>query len=161
MSQQVDLPAVLSSIDSSSKRLNTVSNNANAVLRSIEKRLMDANIGLEIWWEANSLDHIGSTDLWPDETNCWRSQLLGFSRVNGVWCLAVRTMRYSHFVLEGEEVLREAVDGSPTPLLRAPRNIRLAALRHMPGFLAHLTKEIETTALNLEAATESFAQAKK
>src|SRR5437870_3160418 len=101
--EEVDISQVLSSIESSSKRLNTVSNNANAVIRNIEKRLKDANIGLEVWWDQKSLDHMGSTDLRHDETACWLTQILGFARVDGDWCLAVRTMRNGNYFYEGEE----------------------------------------------------------
>lgn len=161
MSEEVDLSAVLSTIESSSKRLNTVSNNANAVLRNIEKRLTDANIGLEVWWDKKTLDHIGSTDLRHDETACWRTQQLGFARVGGDWCLAVRTMRNATYIFEGDEDYRTAVDEGLTALLRTPRNVRLAALRLMPEFLLFLEKEIEDATGNLETATASLAQAKK
>jgi hypothetical protein len=161
MTDEVDLSAVLSSIDSSSKHLNTVSNNANALLRNIEKRLSAANIGLEVWWDKKPLEHIGSTDLGRDEISCARIQILGFARVDGEWCLAVRTMRYAWFIVQGDEEMREAVDVGPTALLRAPRNIRLAAMRLMPDFLNYLAKEIAATAASLETVTVSLAQAKK
>jgi hypothetical protein len=161
MSQEVDLSSVLSTIESSSKHLNSVSNNSNAVLRNIEKRLTGANIGLEVWWDKKTLDHIGSTDLRHDETACWRTQQLGFTRIGGDWCLAVRTMRNGAYYFEGDENVRQAVDGEPTALLRAPRNIRLEALRLMPEFLVFLQKVIEETAGNLETATASLTQAKK
>lgn len=161
MSQEIDLSSVLSTIESSSKHLNTVSNNSNAVLRSIEKRLIGANIGLEIWWDKKTLDHMGSTDLRHDETACWRTQQLGFSRIGGDWCLAIRTMRNGAYFFEGEEDVREAVDGEPTALLRAPRNIRLEALRLMPEFLVFLQTSIEETTNNLETATAALAQIKK
>jgi hypothetical protein len=161
MSQEVDLSSVLSTIESSSKHLNSVSNNSNAVLRNIEKRLIDANIGLEVWWDKKTLDYIGSTDLRHDETACWRTQQLGFTRIGGDWCLAVRTTRNGAYYFEGDEDVREAVDGEPTALLRAPRNIRLEALRLMPEFLVFLQKVIEETTGNLETATAALTQGKK
>jgi hypothetical protein len=161
MAEEVDLTLVLSSIDSSSKRLNKVSNNGNAVLKGIEDRLQIANIGLEVWWDKEPLDRMGSTDLRYDETACWRTQILGFARVGDDWCLAVRKMRNALYVFEGDEDRREAIDDGPTALLRAPRNIRLAALRVMPTFLAYLAKEIESAANSIETATATLAQAKK
>lgn len=161
MSQKVDLFVVLSTIESSSKRLNTVSDTSNAVLRNIEKRLAEANIGLEVWWDEKAVTHVGSTALRGDETACWHTQQLGFSRIADQWCLAVRTIRNADYFFEGEECRREAVDGHPTSLLRAPRNIRLDALRLMPEFLVFLQKAIEDTAANLETATAALTLPKK
>jgi hypothetical protein len=64
-------------------------------------------------------------------------------------------------ISRGRGLAREAVDEGPTALLRAPRNVRLSALRLMSEFLEYLTKEIEAAAVNLETATTSLAQAKK
>lgn len=161
MSKQIDLPAVLSSVDSASKRLNTISNNANAVLRSIQDRLTISNIGLEVWWDKKPLTHAGSTDLRHDETACWMTQVLGFARVDGDWCLAVQTFRHGAYIFENEEDTRTAIDGTPTALLRAPRNLRLAAMQIMPEFLEFLAAEIETAAVALENVTSILAQAKK
>ncbi len=160
MKEEVDLSAVLSSVDSASKRLNKVSNNANAVLRTIEKRLQGANIGFDVWWD-KALTRHQSADIRNEETHCWITDTLGFARVDHEWCLAVQRMRNSNVIFEGEDMHINALDGPPVALLRAKRNLRLAALNVMPEFLAYLAKQVEGAATDLEKAASSLAQATK
>jgi hypothetical protein len=48
----------------------------------------------------------------------------------------------------------------PVPLKRAPRDVRLEALKNMPEFLAYLAKTVEKTVKELESTTQSFTAKK-
>jgi len=158
-----ELSSVLSSVDTVSKQLNTVSNNANHVIEAIDHRLLRANIGMEIWWDRAIMDADCAAELGSGEIASWARRLLGFAKVYGDWCLAVKTVRYVSAYIEeepNETYVREHIIAEPVPLKRAGREVRLAALKEMPAFLAYVAKTVEKTVKELESTTQSFTSKK-
>jgi hypothetical protein len=158
-----ELSSILSSVDTVSKQLNTVSNDANQVIQAVDNRLLRANIGMEVWWDHAIMDADCSGELGNFETGAWARRLLGFAKVYGDWCLAVKTVRYvSAYVEEdpSQTYTTQHVLAEPVPLKRASRDVRLEALKNMPGFLAYLAKTVEKTVKELESTTQSFTAKK-
>ena len=158
-SSDVDLSEILSSVDGAAKRLNQISNNANQVITSVENRLLRANIGMEVWWDKSIMSADCSNELGRYEESTWAGRLLGFAKINGDWCLGVKTVRWVTGYQDGDrdlEYTTEHLLDGPTQLKRASRDVRLAALKKMPEFLAYLTKAVENTVTEMETTTEAL-----
>jgi hypothetical protein len=158
-SSDVDLSEILSSVDGAAKRLNKISNNANEVITSVENRLLRANIGMEIWWDTSIMWADCSNELGRYEQSTWAGRLLGFAKINGEWCLGVKTVRWVKGYHEGDpdsEYTTEHLLDEPTQLRRASRDVRLAALKKMPEFLAFLAKAVEDAVAEMETTTEAL-----
>ncbi len=156
---EVDLETVFPTLKTQSTRLNEASDHANRVLTSIEQRLVNLNIGLEVWYP-KPLDTTDSEgDLGPHKTSSRVIQVVGLARVDGKWCLAVKPIRVVSGFFQGDmdcPFENQYTDGPPTPLLKHSRALRIAALREMPEFLAQLNEHITSTIHDLEEATKQM-----
>src|SRR5690348_16033668 len=95
-----DLSATLSRLSGTASRLNEASNSVNKILTDVEHRLIQANVGLEVWLD----QAISSSDPWRvSGEKRWKSQFLGFAKVNGAWCLALKPVEFSTGFFEGDE----------------------------------------------------------
>jgi len=152
---EVDLQAVFPALEAQAARLNDASDNANRVLASVETRLVNLNIGLEVWY-APAIDSADSEgDLGPYKTSSRVIQVLGFARVDGKWCLAVKPIRVVSGFFQGDmdcPFENQYAAGPPSPLLKSSRGLRLAALRAMPKLLAQLNEQMASTIHDLEDA---------
>src|SRR5438034_7914565 len=97
---EIELSDLLSSFESAAERLNDTSDSVNSILGAIEKRLIAANVGLESWLRSplTQSDATGSTG---GETS-WIDQRLGFAKVGGKWCLAVKPICHVSGFFEGD-----------------------------------------------------------
>jgi hypothetical protein len=150
---EANLSNLLSGLTSAAERLNRASDSVNAVISTVEAQLVTANVGIEVWlWEA-----LGSTDAVEPTRGemSWIAQLLGFAKVNGNWCLAVKSTRFVSGFFEGDTSCpyqNEYLEASPSPLLQAPRAIRIAALDHLPKLVELLTAEATRYTESIERA---------
>jgi hypothetical protein len=121
------------------ERLNEASQNLNAILKRVEKSIVDANCGIEVWLEQplSTTDSTGSPS-----RSMWNADVLGFAKLEGTWCLAIKTLRHETGFFEGDpdcpyhEV--HAV-GDVMPLTQASRDLRIEALRLLPALIDQLT----------------------
>ena len=114
---------------------------------------------MEVWWDSAIMGADCSGELGQFETGAWASRLLGFAKIYGDWCLAVKTVRYVSAYYEedpDQTFTTQHLLDEPVPLKRASRDVRLAALKKMPEFLAYLAKTVEKTVKELESTTQSF-----
>ncbi len=158
---EVDLKAVFPALETQATRLNEASDHANRVLTAIEQRLVNLNIGLEVWY-SKPLDTTDSEgDFGAYATSERVIQKLGLARVDGKWCLAVKPIRQVSGFFQGDmdcPFTNQYADAPPTPLLKHSRALRIAALREMPEFVVLLNEHITSTIHELEEATEQMQQ---
>lgn len=156
----------ISKLTSLGPKLNQTIDEFNKIIASIEKKLADAGIGLEVWVED---DPVESGDSYSDFLSTDRDQedpiptrdvtLLGYARINDKWVLAVKsatlTTKDDH---RGGEY--EAVTGSSElrPLLNASREIRARSMRLIPRLLGVLTDEAEQALRSMDAAKKVAAE---
>jgi hypothetical protein len=114
---------------------------------------------MEVWWDKTIMPADCSNELGRYEVSTWAGRVLGFTKINGDWCLGVKTVRFVTGYHEGDpdlEYTTEHLLDEPIQLKRASRDVRLAALKKMPAFLAYLTKAVENTVTELESTTEAL-----
>jgi hypothetical protein len=152
-----DFTGVLSALDVQAQRLKQASDVVNTLIAAVEKRLIDANIGLE-FWASDALDCTDAVgDFGPHDTRTVVAMYLGFAHVDNKWCLAVKAMREVRGFYEGEmgcPYTEVYAAGDPTPLSRATRALRIEAVRRMPDFLQGLTNYVSGAVADIENAVQ-------
>ena len=85
-----------------------------------------------------------------DQTTEYFADLLGFARVEGKWCFAVKKVKRASGFFEGDSSChfeKEYEESSPVALLKQSRNLRVNALEVIPEFLEqildHVTQKVE------------------
>ena len=152
---EVTLHNAFSSLEQLAKNLNDSSDEVNRALADAEAKLVSLNIGLEIW-HSEELDRRGATGSYrPNEVNEHVSDVLGFARVGGKWCLAVKSVTMATGFFEGDPdcpYTNEYLDRAPEPLMRQSRNLRIKALTVLPDFLKHMASDVRETSRKVEIA---------
>ena len=109
-----DVSSALRRFTDAANRLNTESDSVNETLAGIEAQLVDANVGLEVWLR----QPLTSTDPTGDAYDrSWTATRLGFAKIGGEWCLAVKPTRFDAGFFEGDSACpyeEEYADGEPT-----------------------------------------------
>jgi len=152
---QPALIAPLSELERKAQRLNQASDSLNLILSQVEERLVHANVGVEVWLRKAlaSTDSEGSTH---GETT-WSSQFLGFAKLNGRWCLAIKPTRFASGFFEGDTnspYQNEYSDGAPIPLSKASRDLRIAAVEVLPDLINLLAEETDRCVRTIERASD-------
>ncbi len=152
---EVNLNSIFSSLETQAKQLNEISDEANHMLSMVEQRLIDLNIGLEIWY-SDPLERSDSEgNISSHETSTERVKFLGFARTDGKWCFAVKTFRIVNGFYQGDmdcPFQNNFAEGQPVPLLKQSRDLRIRALEVLPKFLEKIDKDIKTKIHDLEIA---------
>jgi hypothetical protein len=147
-------PNPLTKLLQNAKQLNKVSDEVNLELKNLEDTLNKANIGLTFWFETRPLHQSDTTgDLSSSE---YTSDVLGYTRIGGSWCLAVKRLQQVSGYFEGDmscPFTNVFVITEPESLLKASRDLRLKALQIMPEFLTALNEHIESNVDAIRAAT--------
>lgn len=156
MTTEVGVQSLTSSLEAKAARLNAASDRANQMLASVERQLVDLNLGVEVWFDRP----IDSTELEGDLGRTTTSkrvvQLLGFAKVLGKWSLAVQPMRLESGFYEGDTSCpfeNRYSDGPPTLLLKASRSLRFAAVAVLPEFLQQVEARLDTILESVERAS--------
>ena len=152
---EVTLDNAFFSLEKLAKNLNDSSDEVNRALADAETKLVSLNIGLEVWYphELDGSDATGGVRLY--EVTEHVSDVLGFARVEGKWCLAVKRIRVATGFYEGDSqcpYTNEYLDRVPQPLLNQSRNLRIKALTVLPDFLKHMASHVRETAGKVEVA---------
>lgn len=129
---------IFSALSNNASILNSHSESCNAKIKDTQERLVSLNIGLE-YWLSNPISRSDQNgDIGVNDNSTETIKRLGFTRLNGVWMLAVKTVRSVSGFYQGDlecPYTNEYVDKEPEPLLDTPREIRLSALKYLPDFL--------------------------
>ncbi|GKW34031.1 hypothetical protein PEC730217_28110 [Pectobacterium carotovorum subsp. carotovorum] len=129
---------LFSALSDSASILNTHSDSCNKIIKDTQDRLVSLNIGLEYWLNNPIFRSDQKGDIGANDNSTEIIKRFGFSRLNGNWMLSVKTVRCVSGFYQGEmdcPYTNEYVDKEPEPLLDAPREIRLTALKYLPEFL--------------------------
>lgn len=135
------LADALGRLTAAAAQLNSESDTLNATIRSVEDQIVDSQIGLEVWLDRCVASEEGEAH---GDTSTWTSQFIGFARLDGDWCLAVKTRRFETGFFEGDTscpYTNQSAVGKPIPLSQASRQLRIAALTQLPDLLEALASE--------------------
>jgi hypothetical protein len=145
------LAPMLTTLLTEAETLNTASNSINTIINAVEERLVQANLGLEVWLIHTPL----SDDTRPDENDEYGRKIqlareLGFAQVGSRWHIAIREQRY---ILDedGNEESSSCLR-APAPLAQASRVDRLAALPLLPNLIGSLTSAAKEATQTIEKA---------
>lgn len=156
---EAKIHARLVSLEQTAQSLNRVSNSINTILAAVEKKLVESNVGLEVW--LNRV--LGSTmskarvDQNFGRVDYSLQRELGFAKLNGTWCLTVRGVRTNDTFFEGDPkcpIHYEEVVEEPIPLMQASRQERIAALSLLPDLLEAIENEATRAIQTIEEATK-------
>jgi hypothetical protein len=139
------------------RELNQQSDNLNALIMTLNKKLAALNFGVEVW-HAEPIEAGDFREGYDDEERLIEKYrgvvVLGYSKVQDTWQLAVREeMWRTDLASVGEREFTVNPD-PPSPLLKAPRETRIKALRLVPKLLDDLRDEAK-------ALLNSIGQGKK
>jgi hypothetical protein len=141
------------------RKLNDRSNAFQAVLKTINEKLNELNIGLEVWTEepfclgSRSIDYteeraeVAFQDGWD----------IGYTKIGDKWVVAARELTLTQPVVRGTTERSNwtiSSTGDPVPLLSAPRQVRIEAA----GEISRLIDFIKTSA---ERAIKQIEKAEK
>jgi hypothetical protein len=146
------------------KKLNQKSDGINVSISTINAKLAKLNIGLEVWlgsgWSIDAL----KTDDWeevnPNETNMLPRKRnfasLGYDIVEDAWQLTVKfATETQHWDDDVRDVTTDISDVQYVPLLKASRELRIAALPLVPRLLDAIKARAEAVLNDIEAAAKA------
>ena len=154
------VPAVLPRLLDKARQLNAASDQANTILASVEAKLNDAKIGVTFWFEDQPLhqsDAIGDGGLYSLREHT--DDYLGYARIDGKWCLAVKRIKHTSGFFEGSTscpFTESRLVSEPTALLKSARETRLAALRILQVFLERFTEKVSEVLGEIQSAADGL-----
>jgi hypothetical protein len=162
------LSTLISRFQGKAKELNAASDSINTVITDVERKLVDANAGLEVWVQDGRGDALEITEssrrLTAEENGQsraywdWYEMYLGFAKINQTegWRLAVRVRRHIVFERAEDHELdssKESAEIVKTEALwKAGRNVRLKALEVLPSLVGRLTDAADKAVRTIETA---------
>ncbi|MCP4233323.1 MAG: hypothetical protein GY770_07015 [Aestuariibacter sp.] len=156
---EVNLDTIFSSLESSAAEFNSTSDLGNQTLIDAEKRLVTANIGIEVWYPEPLESTDAEGDIGPLDVSSYIVDILGFARTKGKWCLVIKRIKRVSGFFEGDmnrPYTNEYLETPPVPLLKRSRSLRIKALAALPEFLAQITKDIRSKTFELSEATHKL-----
>lgn len=156
--QVIEMPMreTLDKLAEAAAELNSESDQLNEVIADFESELERAGVGVT-YWSRILLDESGieqsfhphdEDELYP--INMTRGWLLGFAKLDGRWCVAVKPVRAER---QGDD--EKFIDErKPVPLMKAPRIVRIEGASRLETLAIGLT-------LRVQDYTEGIAKAKK
>ena len=94
-----ELSQVLSELKESARQLNEASDEINEIIASIERQIIDAKVGLEVWLTLEEGQSYEDDDTKPPTTRRFDIQL-GFAKIQEGWALAIKEVDFSHRILQ-------------------------------------------------------------
>ena len=138
----------LSALDSQAGRLNELSDEINGKLAAIESRIVGMNIGMDFWYGSPIRRKDAVVTSIGDGTSTEIVELLGLTKEEGKWCLAVKAIKVEKGFFEGDyncPYENRYFAGIPiTPLLSSSRELRIAALAVMKDFIMKLAEHVKS-----------------
>jgi len=143
MSKNIKNEELLSIITQKVKKLNELADKSTAQLSIIEKQLVDAGVGIEVW----------GGRIWDEKINWYNEgkeemeaadhrHYLGFAKVDGDWGFAIKDV-ITVKSPDRRDFDSDVVVNSETYLLRtASRQLRIDALPHIDKLLENIDQEI-------------------
>jgi hypothetical protein len=125
-----------------SRRLNSDSDAVNSTIAAINKKLHSLNLGVEAWFNTPLLDALPG-----DQSRESIGPFLGYCYVEDEWQLAIREKPHDWH----GDLLR-------SPLLKASREVRVAALQYIPAVVDQLKNEAQRVLTAIRDARQFCAE---
>jgi hypothetical protein len=141
---------LLAELAVTAERLNLASDELNQALQTIQDQIIRTGVGIAVWIP------IEGTREWTGEDGPfteWNESHLGFDRYGDGWSLLTRHVAFCEEDGEGNESWEYS---NEKPLLRSPRELRLAAVRTIPDLVRGVHKAALAT-LDLVAEAKALA----
>lgn len=126
--------------------LNESTARANKLLEEASQRIAGMNIGLEFWYSKAISQIDPSGDDWYE---------MGFAKIEGAgWVLSARLVRTVSGFYQGDAdcpYTNTSYD-APFPMLKASRELRIAAVTHLKEFLGEFAHFVSQTTVKVEHA---------
>jgi hypothetical protein len=122
-----DVSSAFHELTSIASVLNKVSDALGKAVSDIDEGLKKLNLGISVWVRIH-YDPAG-----PDDPSYYVEEL-GYAKIDGKWCTALRTITGSEITEEGDAISTYAFN-------EAPRALRLKAIDKLPALLKALTNE--------------------
>ena len=122
----------LSKFEETARELNAQSDAINEILNTVERRLISSNAGVETWL-CRPLRSEETTESTRSQ-QVWIERRLGFTKIEGKWCLAIKENRIRSGFFEGDTncpYTNESLEKEPIRLAQAPRHERVKALEFL------------------------------
>ncbi|MFI5351661.1 MAG: hypothetical protein ACHQZS_01775 [Candidatus Binatales bacterium] len=141
-----DLSRLLAELNERALELNVESNSINSVISSVEHQIRNANVGIEVWLEGDQAIAVETTFYYDHNARPVQGRhetQIGFAKLDEAWSIAVRE-KTSY--ADGKS--RVGV----SPLLKASRDTRLAALEKLPALIIQLRTAAENAVAAIRQA---------
>lgn len=145
---------LFSSLEDSANSLNSFSDECNQLIEKVEKRLISLNIGLEFWYEDESIyrgDLTGNAGRNTISTHIVKQ--LGFCRINGSWALAVKTVRCESGFYQGDlgcPFENRYKEEEPIRLSGVSRELRINSVAILTSFLSEYNRFVRDKVSEIE-----------
>jgi hypothetical protein len=155
----MNVESALSRFKQEAAALNEASDSVNHTIAAIEKQLVEANAGLEVWLtDAGALDRTleERVTLGGTEALQWTEQYLGLAKFGpGVegWHLAVRHHTFVAEITDDDSEPESPEDrggGRATTLSQASRQVRIKALELIPILIGRLGEAVDRAVKTIE-----------
>jgi hypothetical protein len=117
-------------LEAAASRLNAVSDDLSAPIAKLDLAFKDLNLGIPAWVEVE-----GNFD--GDSGTYWYREL-GYGKVRGKWCVALRTR-------EGDASDPDDEHEERWPFDEGPRSLRLMAIDFLPALMDAMAKQADET----------------
>ena len=126
-------------------KLNKESDELQGILSTVNKKLAELNLGLDVWCRFKS------ELLCKTGNGAW---MLGYTKVqDDGWCIAVKEIEFRvDYVGTPEEEWHIEAESEPISLLKAPREVRIAAAEILSDLIDALKEEAERSVKAIEKA---------
>jgi len=133
----------LKDLEPLSKRLNAASDELTKALESIQQKLNDLALGVEVWLIAKGQALEGEVVSESETLQTWDYKELGYGRLGDGWALLVRTARWTTDPRDREAAWEFVSELDRKPLLRTSRHLRVESIDLIPTLIDWLRLEAE------------------
>jgi len=135
-------------------QLNQESDGLQATLQKIQDNIKAVNVGLHVWLE----DEISSREIpsvHPDGCRCTQDVYLGYSKTHAGWGIAIQErVNYLKYDSYGDSEWEIYSTSEPQLLLKASREIRIAALEHLQALVDSITQKAKASIVKIKKAKQ-------
>jgi hypothetical protein len=142
------------------KQLNESTDGLNVTIEAIEKSLADAGAGVTSWLDEYQIDEVATQVGVPPRPSIHEGWVIGYTKIGSDWKIAAKRIRRTHVYADGDPDCpwREIENLSePSPLLKAPRQVRVEAARLLEPLLDTIASRMQGFIDSIEGARKVVA----
>ena len=145
----------LSELSDLSKQLNTETDALNDVIEAVEARLAKMQVGVSVW-DDTLLDKSVESTCAPGGSNrvgIAYGYVIGYVKLADGWRIASKAVKEVSGFYEGDSECPYADledESAPTPLLKAPRHVRVEAAGQLEALIVLLKRRVESFIQDIE-----------